>query len=95
VSRRQPPRTLVLAYTARTHVQLWSMEDAMGVKWTARLKVNFEMDEGISAHQAEVRLRVSAAEFQRLIEKGPGNVRSCVKPGSAKVDIVAQGQTAW
>jgi hypothetical protein len=42
----------------------------MGVKWTARLKVDFEMDEGISAHQAEVRLRVSAAEFQRLIEKG-------------------------
>jgi hypothetical protein len=67
----------------------------MGVKWTARLKVDFEMDEGVSANVAEARLKVSAAEFQRFIEIGPGNGSTRVKPGSAKVDIVAQGQTAW
>jgi hypothetical protein len=37
----------------------------MGTKWTATLKVDFEMDEGVSAHLAEARLKVSAAEFQR------------------------------
>jgi hypothetical protein len=26
-------------------VRLWSMEGAMGVKWTAGLKVDFEIDE--------------------------------------------------
>jgi hypothetical protein len=36
---------------------------AMGVKWTARLKVDFEMDEGTSANLAEARLKVSAAEL--------------------------------
>jgi hypothetical protein len=67
----------------------------MGVKWTARLKVDFEMDDGVSAHLAEARLKVSAAEFQRFIESGHGNGRTRVKPGSAKFDIVAQGQIAW
>ena len=67
----------------------------MGVKWTARLKVDFEMDDGVSAHLAEARLKVSAAEFQRFIESGRGNGSTRVKPGSAKIDIVAQGQTAW
>jgi len=67
----------------------------MGVKWTARLKVDFEMDEGISANLAEARLKLSAAELQRFIELGHGNGRTRVKPGSAKVDIVAQGQVAW
>jgi hypothetical protein len=33
----------------------------MGVKWTARLKVDFEMDEGTSANLADARLKVSAA----------------------------------
>jgi hypothetical protein len=67
----------------------------MGIKWTARLKVDFEMDEAVSAHLAEARLKVSAAEFQRFIETGSGNGSTRVKPGSARVDIVAQGQTAW
>jgi hypothetical protein len=31
----------------------------------------------------------------RFIESGHGNGRTRVKPGSAKVDIVAQGQIAW
>jgi hypothetical protein len=67
----------------------------MGIKWSGRLTVDFEMEEGASAHLAEVRLRVSAAQFQRFIESGRGDGRTRVKPGSAKVEIVAQGQTAW
>ena len=31
----------------------------------------------------------------RFIESGHGNGRTRVKPGSAKFDIVAQGQIAW
>jgi hypothetical protein len=71
------------------------MGGPMGVKWSAKLKVDFEMDEGVSAHLAEARLKVSAAEFQRFIESGHGNGRTRVKPGSAKVDIVTQGRIAW
>jgi len=66
----------------------------MGVKWSARLKVDFEMDERVSAQLAEARLKVSAAELQRFIESGHGNGSTRVKPGSAKIDIVAQGQIA-
>jgi hypothetical protein len=65
----------------------------MGVKWSARLRVDFEMDEGASAHLAEVRLRVSAAELQRF-KSGLGDGRTRVKPGSAKVEIVAQHPTS-
>ena len=36
-------------------------------------------------------MKVSAAEFQRFIESGRGNGSTRVKPGSAKIDIVAQG----
>jgi hypothetical protein len=67
-------------------------EGPMGVKWTARLKVDFEMDEGVSAHLAEA--CVSAAEFQRFIEIGTGNGNTRVKPGSQS-GYWAQGQIAW
>jgi hypothetical protein len=49
----------------------------MGTKWTARLRVDFEMEEGA---------------FQRYIETGAIG-KTGVKRGSAKVEIVAQGQT--
>jgi hypothetical protein len=64
----------------------------MGIKWSARLTVNFEMEEGVSAALAETRLKESVLEFQRLIEIGHGNSSTRVKAGSAKVAIVAQGQ---
>ena len=64
----------------------------MGIKWSARLTVDFEMEEGVAADLAERRLRESAIEFQRLIEIGHDDGRTRVKPGSAKVIIVAQGQ---
>ena len=66
----------------------------MGIRWSARLRVDFEMDEGMSADLAEARLKLSAAELQRFIELGHGNGKTRVKPGSAKVAIVAQGSIA-
>ena len=41
----------------------------MGIKWSGRLTVDFEMEEGVAADLAERRLRESAIEFQRLIER--------------------------
>jgi hypothetical protein len=64
----------------------------MGIRWSASLTVDFEMEEGVTADLAERRLRESAIEFQRLIEIGHGNGSTRFKPGSAKVTIVAQGQ---
>ena len=64
----------------------------MGIKWSGRLTVDFEMEEGVASDVAERRLRESAIAFQRLIEIGHGNGSIRVKPGSAKVIIVAQGQ---
>jgi hypothetical protein len=64
----------------------------MGIKWSARLTVEFEMEEGVAADLAARRLSESAIEFRRLIEIGHGNGSTRVKPGSAKVTIVAQGQ---
>jgi hypothetical protein len=69
-------------------------EAFMGIKWSARLTVDFEMEEGVAADLAERRLRESAIEFKRLIEIGPGNGSTRVKTGTAKVTIVAQGQIA-
>jgi hypothetical protein len=63
-----------------------------GIKWSARLAVDFEMNEGVAVDLAERRLRESAIEFQRHIEFGHNNGRTRVKPGSAKVTMVAQGQ---
>jgi hypothetical protein len=91
IGRSNAPKRAILHLGAA----LVGWSGPMGVKWTARLKVDFEMDEGISANLAEARLKVSAVELQRFIEMGHGNGRTRDKPGSAKVDIVAQGQTAW
>ena len=66
----------------------------MGIKWTARLRVDFEMEEGAQEHQAETRLRTSAGQLQYFIEEGTGIRKTLVKRGSAKVEIVAQGPTA-
>ena len=52
----------------------------MGVKWTARLKVDFEMEEGAPANP------VAVGEFRRCIETGViGAGKIGVKRGSAKV----------
>jgi hypothetical protein len=65
----------------------------MGIKWTAGLRVDFEMEEGVSEHLAE--RRIVAGQFEQFVEAGIGAGKALVKPGSAKVVIVAQGATAW
>ncbi len=70
------------------------MVTPMGVKWTARLKVDFEMEDGAPANLAVTCLRVAVGEFQRCIETGVIDAGKIgVKRGSAKVLIVAQGPT--
>jgi hypothetical protein len=65
----------------------------MGIKWTARLKVDFEMEEGAPQNLAETRLRTAAGQLQHFIETGSGVGKTLVKSGSAKVEIVAQAST--
>ena len=66
----------------------------MGIKWTARLRVDFEMEDGASENLAQARLRTSVSRFQQYIESGETGTRTFVKHGSARVEIVAQGPTA-
>ena len=63
----------------------------MGVKWTARLRVDFEMEEGIPENLAQNRLRIAVGQFVHFIEIGAGTAKTLVKVGTAKVEIVAQG----
>jgi hypothetical protein len=66
----------------------------MGIKWTARLRVDFEMEEGAPENLAQIRLRTAVGQLEHFIEKGAGIGKTLVKQGSAKVEIVAQGPTA-
>jgi hypothetical protein len=66
----------------------------MGIKWTARLRVDFEMEEGAPESEAETCLRTSAGQLRHFIETGTDIGKTFVKRGSAKVEIVAQGPTA-
>ena len=61
------------------------------MKWIARIKVEFEMQEGQPANQAETVLRREAALFQKNLEKGAHVGRTGVKPDTAKVTIEFQG----
>ena len=42
----------------------------MGIKWTARLRVDFEMEDEASENLAQARLRTSRSRFQQYIESG-------------------------
>ena len=54
----------------------------MGIKWTVRLRVDFEMEEGVSEHLAERRLKIAAGQFEQFIEAGIG-ASSPARPGEA------------
>jgi hypothetical protein len=56
----------------------------MGIKWTVRLRVDFEMEEGVSEHLAERRLKIVAGQFEQFVEAGIGAGKALVKPGSAR-----------
>ena len=66
----------------------------VGNKWTARLRVDFEMEEGAPENLAQNRLRIAVGQFEHFIEIGAGIAKTLVKVGSAKVEILAQGPTA-
>src|ERR1700730_10311493 len=76
------------------YTRLSRMGGHMGIKWTARLRVDFEMEEGAQEQQAETWLRTSAGQLRYFIEDGTGIRKTLVKRGSAKVEIMAQGPTA-
>jgi hypothetical protein len=64
--------------------------NVMGQKWTATLKVEFEMKDGQTPNRAESLLRGAVVQFRLNIVKGRIDRR--VKPGSAKLEILKQGR---
>ena len=63
--------------------------NVMGQKWTATLKVEFEMQDGQPPHRAENVLRGAVAQFR--LNMVTGHINGRIKPGSAKVEILEQG----
>lgn len=63
----------------------------MGIKWTATLKVEFELVDGQEERLARVVLTRELGKFRVGIEQGIGLAPTGVKRGSAKVEIVSQG----
>lgn len=61
------------------------------MKWTATLKVTFEMELGQPDSLAKTVLMREVGQFRQAIERGSGIGRTGVKPGSAKIDILSQG----
>jgi len=61
----------------------------MVLKWTATVKVEFEMKDGQPPNRAENVLRGAVAQFRLNIVTGQIDGR--VTPGSAKVEILEQG----
>jgi hypothetical protein len=75
--------------TQRTLSQ--SQGKSMEIKWTATLKVEFELVDGEDERLARVILTREVGRFRVGIEQGIGLAPTCVKRGSAKVEIVSQG----
>ena len=63
--------------------------NVMGQKWTATLKVEFELQDGQPPHRAENVLRGAVAQFR--LNMVTGHINGRIKPGSAKVEILGQG----
>jgi len=63
----------------------------MGIKWTATLKVEFELVDGQEERLARVVLTREVGKFRVGIEQGVGLAPTGVKIGSATVDIASQG----
>jgi len=63
----------------------------MGLKWTAKLNVEFEMMDGQPEGLAQILLSREVAQFRSDIERGTGIAPLGIKRGSVKVEIVSQG----
>jgi hypothetical protein len=62
----------------------------MGIKWTATLKVEFELVDGQEERVARVVLTREVGRFRVGIEQGIGLAPTGIKRGSAKVEITSQ-----
>jgi len=62
------------------------------MKYSANLKVTFEMEPGQPANLAQTVLTREVRQFQQAIERGVGVAKTGVKPGSAQVDILSHGE---
>jgi hypothetical protein len=85
------PHPMGALYSVRHQCRL--REGPVGVKWTARLRVDFEMEDGAPENLAQNRLRTAVGQLEHFIETSVD--KKLVKQGSAKVEIVAQGPTTW
>ena len=63
----------------------------MGIKWTATLKVEFELVAGQEERLARVVLTREVGRFRVGIKQGIGLAPTGIKRGSAKVEIVSHG----
>jgi len=65
----------------------------MGVKWTADVRVTFELKEGQPQEIAVSLLTREALRLKDTLERGGGIfiLKTGVKPGSAEVQIMDQG----
>ena len=63
----------------------------MGIKWTATLKVEFELIDSEEERLARVILTREAGRFRVGIERGIGLAPTGVVHDSAKVEIMSQG----
>jgi hypothetical protein len=62
------------------------------VKYSANLRVTFEMEPGQPDNLAETVLKREVGQFQQAIERGMGVGKTGVKRGSAQVEILSHGE---
>jgi hypothetical protein len=65
----------------------------MGVKWTADVRITFELKDGQPEHLAQTVLTREARRLKDAIEQGGGIfiLETGVQRGSADVEILSQG----
>jgi hypothetical protein len=59
------------------------------MKYTATLKVTFEIQEGEPENLANIVLTRGVGQFRHSIERGAGVMPTGVVPGSARVEILS------
>jgi hypothetical protein len=65
----------------------------VGVKYFATLLVEFEMEDGQPENLAKIVLNREVGRLHHAIERGSEVAPTGVKPGSARVEILDQGET--
>ena len=63
----------------------------MGIKWTADLRVTFELQDGRLDSLAQMIMRREAGQLKHAIERGAGVAPTGVKLGTVRVEIKRQG----